>query len=119
MFLMGGGKVFGERLKTLRKELNLSQADLGKILDLSCTAISQYESETRFPDCNTLIKISKYFDISLDYLFGQIDIKTPPLKDGRMVIDCSGFTEEQLETVRFLTKSFQVINKNNVVSLTF
>ena len=105
-------KVFGERLRILRKDLNLSQADLGKVLDLSCTAISQYESETRFPDCETLIKISNYFDISLDYLFGRIDIKTPPLEDGRMVIDCSGFTEEQLETVRFLIRSFNAINKN-------
>ena len=106
-------KVFGERLKTLRKDINLSQADLGKILDLSCTAISQYESETRFPDCETLVKIGKFFDVSLDYLFGQIDMKTPPLKEGRMVIDCSGFTEEQLETVRFLTRSFKAINNNN------
>ena len=105
--------MFGERLKTLRKDINLSQADLGKILDLSCTAISQYESETRFPDCETLVKICKFFDVSLDYLFGQIDMKTPPLKEGRMVIDCSGFTEEQLETVRFLTRSFKAINNNN------
>lgn len=108
-----GITMFGERLRSLRKELDLSQADLGKVLDLSCTAISQYESETRFPDCETIIKISNYFDVSLDYLFGLIDMRTPPLKDGAMVIDCCGFTDEQLETVKFLTKSFKVINKRN------
>lgn len=103
--------MFGERLKALRKEKNMSQADLGKVLELSCTAISQYESETRFPDYETLIKICKYFDISLDYLFGQINTKTPSLKEGSMVIDCSGFSKEQIETIRLLVRSFKAINK--------
>lgn len=103
--------MFGERLKELRKEKSLSQADLGKVLGLSCTAVSQYESETRFPDYETLVNVSKYFDISLDYLFGQVDIKTPPLKEGSLVIDCFGFTKEQIETIRLLVRSFKAINK--------
>lgn len=60
----------GERIKYLREELNLTQEDLGKILNVSKPTISRYEANLNEPNSDTLIKISKYFNVSIDYLFG-------------------------------------------------
>lgn len=60
--------VFGKRLKELRIEKGLSQQKLGEILDFCNQTISFWESGSREPDLDTLLKISHYFDVSLEYL---------------------------------------------------
>lgn len=57
-----------KRLKGLRNELNMSQIDLANILNISQQAISSYEKNDRNPDIDTLIKMSKIFHKSIDYL---------------------------------------------------
>ena len=64
---------FGNRLKGLRMEKNLSQSDFGKILNKSANNISQYETGKREPDLETLMIISEYFDVTLDYLLGKTE----------------------------------------------
>jgi len=59
---------FGNKLKQFRKVMNLTQADLGKMLRVSQVAIANYESGDRFPKHNTLVEIAKIFDIPLDDL---------------------------------------------------
>ncbi len=61
---------FKERLKELRNEINLSQAQLAKELDVSQRCISSWETGFRQPDLKTLEKIAKYFNVSADYLLG-------------------------------------------------
>jgi transcriptional regulator with XRE-family HTH domain len=39
----------------------------------SKSTITNYEQNDREPDYETLIKIAKYFEVSLDYLLGQTD----------------------------------------------
>jgi len=60
---------FSERLKELRKEKDLKQSDLKDLLGTSIQSISAYENG-REPDFKTLIKLSEYFDVSVDYLVG-------------------------------------------------
>ncbi|MCQ2603723.1 MAG: helix-turn-helix domain-containing protein [Spirochaetia bacterium] len=99
-------KIFGERLKILRKTANLSQTDLGKILGISCATISQYESDSRFPNQEILILICKYFNISSDYLLGLSDIKTSYLKANGIIINCDDLSGEQRETIKLLLEVF-------------
>jgi methanogenic corrinoid protein MtbC1 len=61
-------KSFGNRIKNLRKKLNLTQKYLAKELNLSQTAIGNYEKDIRFPNKDVLILFSNYFNVSLDYL---------------------------------------------------
>lgn len=68
---------FPERLKSLRLLIDLSQDELGKIFGLSQVSISTYENGAREPDISTLIKYSKFFKVSIDYLLGLSDIKNP------------------------------------------
>lgn len=63
----------GKRIKALRKELHISQAELAKKIGMSASAIGMYEQNRRIPDNETLLKFSKYFGVSTDYLLGKSD----------------------------------------------
>lgn len=58
-------------IRELRKKQNLSMKELGALIGVSESTISLYENGKRQPDYDTLIKISNYFNVSLDYLLGQ------------------------------------------------
>lgn len=63
--------VLGYRIRRLRKERALSQAQLGKLLGVSKVSISGYEKGTRIPSINTLLKLIDVLEISADYIFGR------------------------------------------------
>lgn len=60
-----------EKLYELRKKRALSQEQLAEQLGVSRQAISKWESGKAVPETDTLISISKYFDVSLDYLMKE------------------------------------------------
>ncbi|MDF2513217.1 MAG: transcriptional regulator, family [Herbinix sp.] len=68
---------FNARLKQLRQKNKLTQGELANILGLKPTAISNYESERNEPSFDKLIALSKYFDVSCDYLLGVTDSYLP------------------------------------------
>lgn len=65
----------GERIKYIRTNKNISQADLGKAVYKSRQEINYFENNTRKPDIETLILIAKHMEVSLDYLCGLNDIE--------------------------------------------
>lgn len=58
----------GEKLTKLRKEKNLTQEQFAEILHVSRQSVSKWEHNTAYPDTEKLIRISKLFECSLDYL---------------------------------------------------
>jgi len=64
---------FSVRLKTLRKSKNITQTELGKILNISKSAVAMYEVGAREPNFELLQKIAEYFNVSVDYLMGKED----------------------------------------------
>lgn len=58
-------------IKELRKSKNLTQMELAKIIGIDQTAVSKWELNKALPDMGTAIKLSEYFDVSLDYLLGK------------------------------------------------
>lgn len=62
---------YNNRLKELREEKDMNQAELGQVFSLSQIAISQYERQTRNIPNDLIIEIAKYFDVSTDYLLGN------------------------------------------------
>lgn len=58
----------GKRIKTLRKALNYSQEEFGKILGLSRSAICGIENETRNIPDRTIKLIANIFDVSEEWL---------------------------------------------------
>lgn len=68
---------FGDRLKELREEVNLSQQELGITLNLSQSTIAYYESNKKQPSQATLKKMAKYFNVSTDYILAETDVPSP------------------------------------------
>ncbi|UWF30049.1 helix-turn-helix domain-containing protein [Lactiplantibacillus plantarum] len=83
--------ILGFHIRELRKSKNLNQEQLGKILNVSKASISGYENETREPDKESLIKLAKYFNVTLDYLLGTN--QTPKWSNKPDTIDLKDFLE--------------------------
>lgn len=81
---------FGERLKYLRELRGLSQKDMAELLSVTITTLSGYESDQRKPDYEVLRRISGFFGVSEDYLFGRESFQYP--RDSLLEPVCDGYT---------------------------
>lgn len=103
--------MFGEKLRSLRKEHGMTQVDLANALDLDKSSIAKYESAGIIPSVDTLQKISALFNVSIDYLlnapFGDINNVVNVEIIGTVVAGRDG-----IATYEFLGIS-QAININN------
>lgn len=59
---------FGEKLKELRELKNLTQTELANILNVNVKTIKNWESEKSYPRLETLINISQFFNVKVNYL---------------------------------------------------
>ena len=107
------------RIKMLRDEFNYTQQELADRLECSKSVIGLYESETRKPSMEILIKLSDIFNCSIDYILGKSDVRNPekvqddPLglaKIGFSLKNYTPLTEKQKEQIRDL---LEVILKDN------
>lgn len=73
---------FSQRIKSLRKENNLTQEQLAQSLHVSRQAVSNWENNRNLPDIEMLIQISSVFDISLDELLTGKELKEKIIVDG-------------------------------------
>lgn len=69
--------LFAQRLKELRKEKKLTQAELSKKLEHGYMAVANYESGRNEPSLADLIAICRILDVSSDYLIGISDVRKP------------------------------------------
>ncbi len=58
----------GERIKNLRKRKNLNQNEFSKTIGISQGALSDIEKNKSKPSVDTIIAISKHFNISTNWL---------------------------------------------------
>jgi len=68
----------GERIRELRKEKRLRQAEVGEILGISGSAYSLYEQDRRSLKAEMLITLCDYYDVSSDYVLGFVDERLSP-----------------------------------------
>ena len=67
------GNFFGVKLKELRIEKGLSQRKLGELLGECNQTVSFWETGSREPDLDALIKIADFFEVSVDFLLNRED----------------------------------------------
>ena len=65
--------LIAERLQALMEESGLNTYRLHKALGCSITAITNWLTGKKSPDSENLIKLSKHFGVSVDYLLGLTD----------------------------------------------
>lgn len=63
-------QTFGERLRRIRREQFIRQKQLAGHLNIAVSTLSQYENDKRHPNFEILTKISRYFNVTTDYLLG-------------------------------------------------
>ena len=78
---MSLSETFGKRLRALREQRGLRQEDIGKVINVGKSAVSQWESGARIPDLETVNRLSSYFGVSVDYLLGRTDSRETPQHD--------------------------------------
>lgn len=66
---------FGKKLRELRNSYNMSLKEFAQKVFVSTSALSAYESGTRNPSIEALLNISKYCEVSIDWLYGLSDFK--------------------------------------------
>lgn len=58
----------GSRVKFLREQLHMKQADVGDFVGLHSTNVGRIENEKVYPTADVLLKLSKLFNVSCDWL---------------------------------------------------
>ena len=84
----------GKNIAYCRKQLNLSQADLAKSLNLkSATTVSQWERKKAFPSRNTVKQMSKMFGRDIEDMY-DVDLE-------RQDIELMGFhpTPDEIQNI--------------------
>lgn len=76
----------GKKLIELRKNKKLSQEQLAEKINVTRQTISNWENGKFYPDIDALVRISKYFNISLDDLLNYDDKVLKYLKDSTDVV---------------------------------
>jgi len=69
--------VLSDRLKELRQERDEGQKEVAGKLRINPAALSNYENGTREPNIELLKSLANYYNVSVDYLIGNTNIKDP------------------------------------------
>ncbi len=70
-----------ERIKGLRIDMDLTQKELGEILHCHREVYRRYESGERELPLQHAVILADFYHISLDYLIGRSDVKSPLLSE--------------------------------------
>ena len=80
----------GNKLKSLRIEKKLTQKQLADRVGVAISAVSSYESGSRYPSYDVLVRFAHIFHVSTDYLLGITD---------RRNIDVTGLDDNEIEVI--------------------
>ena len=61
------------RIRDLREDRDLNQTQVAKMLDMSQTGYSKYETGENDIPTSILIKLARFYNTSIDYLLGESD----------------------------------------------
>ena len=62
---------FGQTIKSLRREANMTQENLAELLSISPQAVSRWETDAAMPDISLLPPLANLFNVTTDYLLGM------------------------------------------------
>lgn len=71
---------FGDRLRKLRKQQDLTQEQVAKNLNIVRSTYAYYETGKTCPDFNTVIRLARLFNVTTDFLLNA-DPVNPTLND--------------------------------------
>ncbi|MBR2047681.1 MAG: helix-turn-helix transcriptional regulator [Oscillospiraceae bacterium] len=66
-----------ERIRNLREDRDLTQADIARVLNCTQVCYSNYENGKRDIPTGVLIQLADFYNTSVDYLLGRTSNKAP------------------------------------------
>lgn len=90
-----------EKLRELRRQAGLSQRDAARLLGVSPSIISSYETGERTPSVENLLALSFLYKCSVDHLLGK-DPQPP-----RPVLETDGLTPKQVQLLAELIRTMR------------
>ena len=79
---------FGEKLKKLRSERNLTQEDVAEKIFVTRAAISKWETDKGYPGIDILRLLAQYFVVTVDELISDEDVNNKRREDDRRARKC-------------------------------
>jgi transcriptional regulator with XRE-family HTH domain len=95
---------FGETLKELRTNKKLTQQDVSHVLETDRSCIANYERGKRVPPMDSLVKIARFFDVSLDYLVLGKNFRIPKKQE----VDAEMVRELMAENTALMEESIRL-----------
>lgn len=93
------------RIQELRKNANLTQAELAKKLFVTRAGVNAWEMGITTPSSHYLIALAQFFHVSTDYLLGI---------QSTCSLDVSGLTEEDVQLVHMLITHLRAKNEETL-----
>lgn len=93
--------MLGDRIKTLRTAMNLSQVELAHKLNVSKQSVSNWENNNILPSIEILKKLASFFSCSTDYLLEM---------DNRLFLNYTNLTTEQRAHIQALIDDLEKLN---------
>lgn len=92
------------QIRSLRKEKGMTMKELGKAIGVAESTISLYENEKRMPDADTMKRLARFFNVSIDTLMGEDPPARPEIRDEDIKFALFGgdaeITDAQFEEVK-------------------
>lgn len=106
-----------EKIKKIRTERKMSQADLAKKIGVNARMISLYESGKSIPSMETVQKLAALFGVTTDYLFhdGPVDYEGMEIKDKSLIPvfeEIDQMNEREKEAIKVFVEAVSFKRKN-------
>lgn len=94
---------FGQIIKKLRLEADMTQEKLAELLSVSAQAVSRWENDSAMPDIALLVPLANLFHVTTDYLLG-VDISKREQIIGDIRKEADGYSSRGLlrKSTRYL-----------------
>lgn len=93
-----------DRIKELRMNKNISQADLARAMYVTRSSVNAWEMGISIPSTEKIVELASFFHVTTDYIMGT---------DDRKVVDVSSLSTEELNIIHRLLYYFDSIHNNN------
>lgn len=113
--------MIGKIIKQLRKERDITQADLAKAVGVTTSSIGMYETGVRNPSYDVIVKLAKYFNVSTDFLLGNTvndieelpDFEEEDTSELKILFDkIRDLSEDDQKRINAIVEAFKRENQN-------
>ena len=107
---------FGDNLKLIRKNKNMSQELLAEKMNVSRQSVSKWENGEAFPEMNNILELCKIFNCKINDLI-HTDMSDLNSLDEEIIMNVVKFNEKKQKQVKALSNVIELIGKIGRITL--